>query len=195
MGEVELRAGAAGDWMAADTLGEADVLVLDHRGNRYHEDMDAAEVRGLLNCRGGRGARAFADNVLLPGAPLFLAHIAGRYNVAIHEVCEFLRPELDDWVIVCVPSNRHMWPADSVTGQRSSTMMQPTPELRRLAAEIDATSWRSEHVEVDWQAFQRQISPTLRGLAASYGLGNRSGSGSSSASGRSSGCISSSSNS
>ncbi|CAE8633249.1 unnamed protein product, partial [Polarella glacialis] len=83
--EVQVRIGLASDWIASGQLGSPDVLVLDHRGARYHEDLAAIE-ESLP-----RSARVLADNVLSPGAPLFLSAIDGRYAIAIHEVDEFMR--------------------------------------------------------------------------------------------------------
>jgi len=155
--EVEVRVGAAADYLAAGLLSTADVLVLDHRGTRYHQDLAAAE-RGVLAGRGS--ARVFADNVLLPGAPLFLAHVGNRYRLAIHEVDEFLKPGYDDWVVVAsAPLGLPPVPASTLA-----------PELRRLSAEIDAESWRSEREPVDWKAFQRRLAPALYRLRAEQGL-------------------------
>eukprot|EP00913_Durusdinium_trenchii_P015686 g14741.t1 len=87
---VQLRVGSAWDWLASGQLGQMDVLLLDHRGTVYQEDLRSAEP--ALH----RGARVLADNVLLPGAPLFLAQVADGYHVTIHEVSEFMQPELEE---------------------------------------------------------------------------------------------------
>ena len=96
-GEARLHVGRASDWLASGKLGKVDVLLLDHRGTIYHEDLQAAAPLVAT------GTRVVADNVLLPGAPLFLSYIQGRFSIAVHDVPEYMRPELDDWIIVCVP--------------------------------------------------------------------------------------------
>eukprot|EP00913_Durusdinium_trenchii_P029677 g27816.t1 len=50
-----------GDWIATGQLGVPDVVILDHRGARYHEDLLALEPMR-------EHARIIADNVLSPGA-------------------------------------------------------------------------------------------------------------------------------
>ncbi|CAK0866125.1 unnamed protein product [Prorocentrum cordatum] len=125
---VSVRVGRAADWAASGQLGETDLLVLDHRGARYHEDLAAMEPRLAP------GARVLADNVLSPGAPLFLPYVQGRYDVAIYEVDEFLRPGRTDWMVLCRSRGREAllrdpWPAP--------------PELHQWSAEIDEVCFQS----------------------------------------------------
>ncbi|CAE7563888.1 comtb [Symbiodinium sp. CCMP2592] len=97
-GEVQVRVGCACDWVATGQLGTIDFLLLDHRGTIYHEDLHAAEPSL------SETAIVFADNVLYPGAPLFLNYIDVQgYAIEIHELKEFKRPDLDDWVVICKP--------------------------------------------------------------------------------------------
>eukprot|EP00416_Gambierdiscus_australes_P043681 CAMPEP_0171117866 /NCGR_PEP_ID=MMETSP0766_2-20121228/93494_1 /TAXON_ID=439317 /ORGANISM="Gambierdiscus australes, Strain CAWD 149" /LENGTH=171 /DNA_ID=CAMNT_0011580405 /DNA_START=324 /DNA_END=836 /DNA_ORIENTATION=- len=133
--EAKVNIGRASDWLAlSDRLGPVDVLILDHRGTAYHEDLAAAES-SLAS-----GARVLADNVLLPGAPLFLSYIEDQHSIAIHDVREFMRPDLDDWVVLSSPR-----------GRASERKTWSTPrEFLRWSAEIDAISWRSMHEPVDW---------------------------------------------
>merc|ERR1712032_1168521 len=93
----------------------------------------------------------------------------GRYNVAIHEVCEFAHdPPLDDWVAVCTARN------DAFEFQAECGLPPPTrrpcdspPELRRWAAEVDAACQRSMHGEtIDWLVFQRRLKSVLRAWRA-----------------------------
>merc|ERR1712046_282847 len=46
-------------------------MFMDQRGSRYDEDIELMEQLGLLHS----GAVIVADNVLKPGAPLFLWHM------------------------------------------------------------------------------------------------------------------------
>ncbi|CAK9026492.1 unnamed protein product [Durusdinium trenchii] len=156
-GEVQLRVGSAWDWLASGQLGQMDVLLLDHRGTVYQEDLRSAEP--ALH----RGARVLADNVLLPGAPLFLAQVADGYHVTIHEVSEFMQPELEDWVLACTPS-----PA---AAPHSSVEYSDLRELRQWCREVDAICWASRREEVDWKGFQEQLSPALRCWCARHGVG------------------------
>eukprot|EP00929_Paragymnodinium_shiwhaense_P107227 TRINITY_DN73302_c0_g1_i1.p1 TRINITY_DN73302_c0_g1~~TRINITY_DN73302_c0_g1_i1.p1 ORF type:complete len:1147 (-),score=266.32 TRINITY_DN73302_c0_g1_i1:43-3483(-) len=151
---VTSRIGRANDWLTSGKLGKINVLVLDHRGTMYHEDLKAAES-SLVS-----GARVIADNVLLPGAPLFLSYALRRFrDMKIYDVPEFLRPGLDDWVVVCE--------------QPREQLAEPThwdEDFERLSKEIDAISWRSMREAVDWQAFQRYLSPILRRWRTDSGL-------------------------
>ena len=97
--EIEVRIGLASDWIASGKLGSPDVVLLDHRGARYHEDLSDLEPSLPFP-----GARIFADNVLSPGAPLFLSYIDNGYTFAIHEVDEFMRSGRADWVVICSPN-------------------------------------------------------------------------------------------
>lgn len=144
-GEVQVRVGCASDWVATGQLGEIDFLLLDHRGTIYHEDLHAAEPSLSPHCL------VFADNVLYPGAPLFLNYIDVQgYKINIHELKEFKRPDLDDWVVICTPP-----PVE----ERKEMPRATPPELRRLSAEVDAISWRSQNGPVDWVAFQKRLKP------------------------------------
>ncbi|CAE8700028.1 unnamed protein product [Polarella glacialis] len=139
--EIDVRIGCAFDWIASGQLGLIDLLVLDHRGERYHTDLQAVEHQ--LSCR----ARIFADNVLHPGAPLFLAYIKDRFHTRIHEVKEFLHtPPIDDWVVICTP----------LSGQRSTQQPLP-PEMRRWSAKVDAICQGSQQRTVDWHGFQQDF--------------------------------------
>eukprot|EP00439_Symbiodinium_sp_Y106_P012988 s5629_g1.t3 len=126
--EVEVKIGFASDWIATGLLASPDVVVLDHSGARYHEDLLALEPLRS-------SARILADNVLSPGAPLLLSVIDGRYHVAVHEVTEFLRRSRMDWVLVSVPFD----PLPSWSGRGNAA----PPEFQQLAVEINRLCWRS----------------------------------------------------
>jgi len=145
-GDAQIRVGCAADWLATKHLGTIDFLLLDHRGTIYHDDLHSAEK--YLSPT----ARIFADNVLYPGAPLFLNYIdvQGYKNIQIIDLKEFLRPDLDDWVVIAEPPA----PEDRLPKPKSHP-----PELRRLSAEVDAISWRSQTGEVDWVGFQKRVNP------------------------------------
>jgi len=153
-GEVQVRVGCASDWVATGQLGEIDVLLMDHRGTIYHDDLHATEPS--LSPQ----ARIFADNVLYPGAPLFLNYIDVQgYDIKIYELKEFKRPDLDDWVVICTPPK-----------ERKEMPRSTPPELRRLSAEVDAISWRSQQGPVDWVSFQQRIKPVFYAWRDAKGL-------------------------
>lgn len=156
-GEVQIRVGAAHDWILTGQLGEIDFLLLDHRGTIYHEDLHVAEDKL------SEKAIVWADNVLHPGAPLFLNYVDVQgYTIEIHELQEFMKEGLDDWVVICVPprkEDRKKWVKDD----------QPQ-EFRRLSAEIDAISWRSQSHSVDWIGFQERVSPIFMEWKKERGL-------------------------
>ena len=62
-------------------------VFMDQRGSRYTQDLETLENQGLLL----PDAIVVADNVLKPGAPLFLWRLAksGAYNTEIVRVKEF----------------------------------------------------------------------------------------------------------
>lgn len=77
-----------------------DMVFLDQRGSRYEADLAVLEQANVL-CE---GAIVVADNVLKPGAPLFLWHIlhSGNYLTEVVSVPEFAMPGVEDWMSVSV---------------------------------------------------------------------------------------------
>jgi len=143
-------------------------LILDHRGTVYHEDLQA----GAPDLR--KGARVFADNVLHPGAPLFLDHVArGEFDITIHELQEFVHdPPVTDWVTVCSPrfdSFLDNWVPPGGKGF-NAMRARTAPDLLRWSAEVDALAHRSPDEPVDWYAFQQRLWPVLQKWRESHGL-------------------------
>jgi len=195
--DIEVRVGAAADWLAAGRVGLVDCLVMDHRGTRYHADLHAVEAT-VAPCAGrDEQFRVLADNVLLPGAPLFLARVLapnlGReeghrsYDVSVHDVPEFMQPELEDWIVVCsdrgggaagrplLAEATHVVPrppASRLLHQRH----HDDPEWLRWSAEIDSISWESErNADTDWRCFQRRLAPAMRALLDTSRCSKRAG--------------------
>jgi len=78
-------------------MGGVDMLFLDQRGSRYESDLDFLERAGALN----DGAIVVADNVLKPGAPLFLWQVTrGNYSTRILSLQEFAMAGVEDWMTV-----------------------------------------------------------------------------------------------
>ncbi|CAK0856138.1 unnamed protein product [Prorocentrum cordatum] len=75
-----------------------DFAFLDQRGSRYEADLAALEEGRALS----EGAVVVADNVLKPGAPLFLWHVCrgGAYSTRVLSVPEFAMGGVEDWMTV-----------------------------------------------------------------------------------------------
>ena len=95
-----------------------------------------------------------ADNVLSPGAPLFLAHLLARphYHVRLRVLEEFLRLDLEDWVAVCV-----------VQHHAAPEMTAAPPDVFWLSwsSYVDDISWRSQEQEVEWKQLQGFVKPAM----------------------------------
>jgi len=74
-------------------------VFMDQKGTAFHEDLQQLELLGLL----AAGGCVLADNCLKPGAPFFVWHVSmtGTYNTTIWTMSEFLREEIEDWMVVC----------------------------------------------------------------------------------------------
>ncbi|CAK9098902.1 unnamed protein product [Durusdinium trenchii] len=99
-----------------------DMVFMDQKGTRFHSDLALMEELDLLSDR----AVILADNVLKPGAPLYIWHLAkGSYHhcTAI-SVREFLL-QSEDWMVMAF-RDASKPPAPT-----------PPPELHRLAFESD----------------------------------------------------------
>ncbi|CAE7865891.1 Ank2, partial [Symbiodinium sp. KB8] len=149
MESVQLRVGRACDWLASGCLDAVDVLILDHRGTVYHEDLAHAEP--LLS----EGARVLADNVLHPGAPMFLLAVQDRYEVEVHVLKEFGMPEVEDWLLVCTPKT---WPVEPSKSDYASLKFA---EMRRWAVEVNRLCHQSQTGYVEWRSLQSRMRPVL----------------------------------
>lgn len=152
----------------------------DQKGTRYDEDLTALERTGLLY----PGAVLVADNVLKPGAPLFLWHIVtnGDYESQIVSMQEFAMPS-EDWMSVSVrrlSAEKHHagqppLPPDPVQEKRARarkwqlvpTYLSPegTPDLHLLAKETDKVRDRAvgpRSVSFDeWAEFAKEVKDRL----------------------------------
>lgn len=85
---------------------------MDHKGTRFHEDVDYFRALNLLAPQ----AQVLSDNVLKPGAPDYLweQHVMRKVFVegsAVWTLHEFLEPETDDWqALLRVSSPNPSWP-------------------------------------------------------------------------------------
>eukprot|EP00746_Dinoflagellata_sp_MGD_P154943 gnl/MRDRNA2_/MRDRNA2_85128_c0_seq5.p1 gnl/MRDRNA2_/MRDRNA2_85128_c0~~gnl/MRDRNA2_/MRDRNA2_85128_c0_seq5.p1 ORF type:complete len:423 (-),score=79.49 gnl/MRDRNA2_/MRDRNA2_85128_c0_seq5:6-1274(-) len=94
---------------------------MDHRGTRFHEDFGFLEVQGMLGCK----MDVIADNVLHPGAPVFLwdetrpavERVATVWSVP--EFGEFTDTFIEDWMALEVYVQRRK-KKDSIEKNRRS---------------------------------------------------------------------------
>lgn len=151
--EVDVRIGRASDWISTEELTDIDVLVLDHRGTLYHDDLQRA--RPFL----APGARVWADNVLHPGAPLFLAAAVADFALVVHDVDEFLhQPPLRDWVVLGALPKHIRW-----CEARAPPDWRCERSLQRWSAEVEILCKDSAAGHsVDWWGFQARIGVALR---------------------------------
>lgn len=99
-----------------------DLVFMDQKGTRFHSDLALMEELNLLSDR----AVILADNVLKPGAPLYIWHLAkGSYHhcTAI-SVREFLL-QSEDWMVM------------AFRDASKAAAPIPPPQLHRLAFESD----------------------------------------------------------
>lgn len=169
---VDVRTGHSEDTLpwVVDRLGGrvgnpiADFVFLDQRGSRYKEDLSVLERLGALK----PGAIIVADNVLKPGAPLFLWYVSrcGAYSTEVISVTEFAMPMVEDWMSLSV--------LRSITGA-SGTSAEDPPLLRVLewkAERMRARANQPDHggsgVEfVEWAEFSEEMRRALEGFGLS----------------------------
>lgn len=132
-----------------DTYGPRSIgmVFMDQKGTRFHSDLALMEELGLL----ADDAVVLADNVLKPGAPLYIWHLAcGPYaNCTAVSVREFLL-QSEDWMVMAFH--------DASRGPAAP----PPPQLHRLAFESDAFRKRSMFDSVapskaDWWSFSQRF--------------------------------------
>merc|ERR1711920_32745 len=104
--QVEVMVGHSEDvlpWLGAKLREKTsepiiDMVFLDQRGSRYTADLAVLERAGLLR----DGAVVVADNVLKPGAPLFLWHMSqgGKFETEVVSTSEFAMSSVEDWMTI-----------------------------------------------------------------------------------------------
>jgi len=132
-------------------------VFMDQRGSRYDEDLEALERYGLLL----PGAVVVADNVLKPGAPLFLWRLrnSDAYDTHIVRVEEFAMPS-EDWMSISVRRAEARDPP--CVGE------EPTPpeDLAQLQWEADRIRARATRAGqgvsyAEWAAYSRNMKERL----------------------------------
>lgn len=102
-----------------------DAVFMDGRGSRFEQDLRLLETLGLVTS----GSVIVADNVLKPGAPLYLWHVlvdSRSYVTQIVQLHEFAaRADADDWMAV------------SIVRRPNSRTCSPPLDLQLLDSECD----------------------------------------------------------
>eukprot|EP00933_Yihiella_yeosuensis_P059045 TRINITY_DN5994_c1_g1_i9.p1 TRINITY_DN5994_c1_g1~~TRINITY_DN5994_c1_g1_i9.p1 ORF type:complete len:739 (-),score=109.18 TRINITY_DN5994_c1_g1_i9:93-2225(-) len=124
-----------------------DMVFMDQKGTRFHTDLALMEELNLLS----DGAVILADNVLKPGAPLYIWHLAhGQYHhCTAVSVREFLL-QSEDWMVM------------GFHDASKPPCPIPPPNLHKLAFESDAFRKRSMFDGVspsksDWWQFSQKF--------------------------------------
>lgn len=132
------------------------LVFFDQRGSRYSADLSMLEQLDVL----APGAVVVADNVLKPGAPVFLWHVlrSGMYETQVVTVGEYAMPGVEDWMSV------------SVLVHRVSEVPEVPEELRQLEWEADRMRSRAEQRPgVDFAAWT-EFSTQMRHALAKIGI-------------------------
>lgn len=99
--DVNFRVGRAGDllpWLLEDSGASSVAFVfMDHSNTHFHEDYNSLEKL----CVGSSSTQVLADNVLKPGAPIYLWHASWSAVQGITwSMCEFRQEDQEDWMAV-----------------------------------------------------------------------------------------------
>jgi len=131
--------------------GCVDMAFFDQKGTLYQNDLAMLMELGLL----ADGAVVVADNVIKPGAPIFLyqLHHCPYWNLQNISLREYSSEAIEDWMSVSI-FNAHQYAKDK-------TPMPAAPHSYEvLAFETDTMRWRAmtEQLNVsDWVRFAARV--------------------------------------
>jgi len=149
---VEVWAGMAHDLLlrVGDEFGQrsARLCFMDHRGTKFHEDLERLELCRLLALE----ATIIADNVLKPSAPAFLwvTNKSQSYETVNYALGEFVQYYVEDWMVVA----HYLGPS----ADKGGSIAWPPATLRRLAWDSDKWRRKSEEDSVrtdEWASFSQ----------------------------------------
>jgi len=131
-------------------------VFFDQKGSLYQRDLDALDRQGLL----WPGAIVVADNVLKPGAPIFLRKVVleGDFKAQIVSMTEFAMPS-EDWMSTSV--QRPAWAREG----------RPVVEASAEEAEEDdsyGSEPRDELVQLDREADRMRERATGPGRSVTF---------------------------
>lgn len=112
-----------------------DLVFFDQCGARFASDLGVLEDSQLLRA----GSVVVADNVLKPGAPVFLWQMTygGDYKTHVVSVREFAMPDTEDWMSVSIFRGK--------SNQHEPLMALPIPtEIYRLERDAERTRARAQ---------------------------------------------------
>eukprot|EP01065_Artemidia_motanka_P016727 TRINITY_DN20335_c0_g1_i2.p1 TRINITY_DN20335_c0_g1~~TRINITY_DN20335_c0_g1_i2.p1 ORF type:complete len:271 (+),score=84.88 TRINITY_DN20335_c0_g1_i2:398-1210(+) len=153
--------------------GSIDLVFMDHRGTKYHHDLEALLRLGLLR----PGSVIVADNVQCPGAPEFLWQVqkSPEFITQVVQVPETPR-HAEDLMTVS-----EYWPGrqvrllteeeeDDVDARPPAPIAPPSPSmLWRAARNIDSMSWRSRQRFVHQRDWSKLSAENMK-LFSGFGL-------------------------
>eukprot|EP00439_Symbiodinium_sp_Y106_P082741 s985_g22.t1 len=132
------------------------LVFMDQRGSRYQEDLAMLERLALVR----PGAIIVADNVLKPGAPLFLWQLckSAKYQTQVVRVSEFAMP-VEDWMSVSRVGSKHsMCTCESLACPPAALvdLNQAADAMRRKAQTLGGVSFS------EWADFGTRMREGLR---------------------------------
>lgn len=124
-------------------------LFMDHKSTAFHEDLQQAEVLGVL----GVGSVVAANSCLKPGAPFLLWHVtvSSAYSAVIWSVRDFAAADMEDWLAVCQHVGCPPCRPSKHPPQVGKVLSQLTWEAEHLRAGAEAGELQPE----DWLAFSQ----------------------------------------
>lgn len=132
--------------------GPVALLFFDQRGSKYVADIQTIEAHNLL-CE---GAVVIADNVLKPGAPLFLWRMlrGAGYSTQVISVPEFAMEECEDWMTLSVrqaavgPTFASVPPDIRTLEWRADQMRAKTHQPDSGGSGVDFAQWAAFSAEM-----------------------------------------------
>jgi len=141
------------------------LVFLDHRGQAFHSDLQQLERLFILT----PGARAVADNVVSPGAPLLLWHLvrSGYWATRTWALDEFMEPGQEDWMAVatlcdCPSGQPELTAENAILPERLRELSWAADHFRRRSEGLRPSEPRVQ--PVDRRAFAKQMSCGFRAL-------------------------------
>eukprot|EP00929_Paragymnodinium_shiwhaense_P039176 TRINITY_DN20602_c0_g1_i1.p1 TRINITY_DN20602_c0_g1~~TRINITY_DN20602_c0_g1_i1.p1 ORF type:complete len:408 (+),score=84.25 TRINITY_DN20602_c0_g1_i1:363-1586(+) len=112
-----------------------DMVFMDQKGSVFHSDLQLLEGMEAL----AQDCVVVADNVLKPGAPLYLWKVckSPKYSTQVVRLREFGQEEVEDWMTItrCL-DHKHL---------DLHHAGEPPESLRDLNADSDRLRWRTTH--------------------------------------------------
>jgi len=137
-------------------------VFMDQKGSLYERDMDAMQYQGILT----PGAVIVADNVLKPGAPLFLRRIVlgENFDAQILNVTEFAMPA-EDWMSLSVLTGKpNIKDPGRFDGSRGPLRAREGP----LPGDVPPDEPHPELLQLHWEADRMRERATGPGRSVTF---------------------------